>query len=196
VGKGHVAPESPVFPMTTHTTQFDGHLVLVGLPGAGKSTMGRAVAKRLGRSFLDFDTEIERRTGRSVARFFAERGEAAFRALEVDLTRELAAAPPMVLAPGGGWVTNSGVMEMLRPPGRIVHLRVSPEAAMRRISRSRIVRPLLQQVDPEARMRSLWEARAALYNRADYVVDVETLTTQQVTDSLVALAHEGTPGVG
>ncbi|AMW05435.1 shikimate kinase [Gemmatimonas phototrophica] len=182
--------------MTSSTTQFDGHLVLVGLPGAGKSTMGRAVAKRLGRPFLDFDTEIELRTGRSVARFFAEQGEAAFRALEVALTRELAAAPPMVLAPGGGWVTNAGVIELLRPPGRIVHLRVSPEAAMRRISRSRIVRPLLQQADPEAKMRSLWEARAALYNRADYVVDVETLTTQQVTDSLVALAHEGTPGVG
>lgn len=182
--------------MTSSSVQIDGHLVLVGLPGAGKSTIGRAVAKRLGRPFLDFDTEIERRTGRSVARFFAERGEAAFRVMEVQLTRELTAAPPMVLAPGGGWVTNAGVMELLRPPGRIVHLRVSPEEAMRRLTRSRIVRPLLQQADPGAKMQSLWEARCALYNRADYAVDVESLTSQQVTDSVVALAQVGTPGIG
>ena len=81
--------------------QIDGHLVLVGLPGSGKSTVGRAVAKRLSRPFLDFDAELERRAGISVARIFAERGEAAFRGLEYSLTQELAAAPPMVLAPGG-----------------------------------------------------------------------------------------------
>lgn len=176
--------------------QIDGHLVLVGLPGAGKSTVGRAVARRLGRPFLDFDLEIERRVGCTVARFFAERGEAAFRDLEVSLTRELAAAPPMVLAPGGGWVTNAGVMDLLRPPGRIVHLRVSPEEAMRRIARSRIIRPLLQEADPEAKMQRLWATRSALYNEADAEVDVEKLTSQQVTESVVKLAHEGTPEIG
>jgi len=176
--------------------QIDGHLVLVGLPGAGKSTIGRVVAKRLGRPFLDFDVEIERRVGSTVARYFARHGEAAFREREVALTRELAAAPPMVLAPGGGWVTNPGVMAMLRPPGRIVHLKVSPEEAMRRIARSRIVRPLLQEADPEAKMRKLWETRCPLYKEADAEVDVETLTSQQVTESVVELAHGGTLGIG
>jgi shikimate kinase len=176
--------------------QIDGHLVLVGLPGAGKSTAGRAAAKRLGRPFLDFDLEIERRTGISVARYFAAYGEPAFRALEVELTRELAAAPPMVLAPGGGWVTNEGVMALLRPPGRIIHLRVSPDEAMRRIARSRVVRPLLRQADPAATMRALWEARAGLYHLADVELDVETLGSQQLTDYLAALAHEGTPEIG
>jgi shikimate kinase len=176
--------------------QIDGHLVLVGLPGAGKSTVGRVVARRLGRPFLDFDVEIERRVGCSVARYFAQYGEPAFRELEVALTRELAAAPPMVLAPGGGWVTNAGVIALLRPPGRIVHLRVSPEEAMRRIARSRIVRPLLQEADPEAKMQKLWATRCALYNEADAEVDVEKLTSQQVTESVVKLAHEGTAGIG
>jgi shikimate kinase len=182
--------------MTPVSPQIDGHLVLVGLPGAGKSTIGRVVAKRLGRPFLDFDVEIERRVGRSVSRFFAEQGELAFRKLEVSLTQELAAAPPMVLAPGGGWVTSAGVIELLRPPGRIAHLRVSPDEAMRRIARSRIVRPLLLHADPPARMRQLWEARRALYNSADLAVDVEVLTSQQVTDCIVALAHGGTPRIG
>lgn len=176
--------------------QIDGHIVLVGLPGSGKSTIGRAAAKRLGRPFLDFDTEIEKRTGMSVSRFFSERGEPAFRALEVDLTHELAAAPPMVLAPGGGWVTNPGVMALVRPPGRIIHLRISPDEAVRRLTRSRVVRPLLQQANPSMKMWSLWEARAELYNMADLVVDVETLSSQRLTDSVVALAREGTPEIG
>lgn len=176
--------------------QIDGHLVLVGLPGAGKSSVGRAVARRLGRPFLDFDAEIERRVGTTVAQFFGRHGEAAFREREVALTRELTAAPPMVLAPGGGWVTNPDVMELLRPPGRIVHLRVSPAEAMRRIARSRNVRPLLQEADPEAKMQQLWASRCALYGRADVELDVEGLTTQQVTEYVVELAREGTPGIG
>lgn len=175
--------------------QFDGHLVLIGLPGSGKSTVGRAVARRLQRPFLDFDTEIERREGRSVTRLFAERGEDAFRMLELSLTRELQAAPPMVLAPGGGWVTISGAMEVLRPPARIVHLRVSPAEAVRRLSRARMVRPLLQGPDPLAAMQILWERRAGLYARADLQVDVELVDSQRVISAIVALARDLTWGL-
>ncbi len=176
--------------------QIDGHLVLVGLPGSGKSTVGRAVAKRLSRPFLDFDAEIERREGLSVARLFAEKGEAAFRELEHALTRELAAAPPMVLAPGGGWVTIPGAMALLRPPGRIIHLQISPAEALRRLSRSRIVRPLLVQADPAMAMQALWERRSGLYARADVAVNVEAVDSQRLIDSVVALAHDGTLGIG
>ena len=176
--------------------QIDGHLVLVGLPGSGKSTVGRAVAKRLSRPFLDFDAEIERREGMSVARLFAERGESAFRKLEYELTRELAAAPPMVLAPGGGWVTNPDVMPLFRPPGRIIHLQISPAEALRRLSRSRVVRPLLAQADPAVAMQSLWERRSGLYAQADAVVNVEGIDSQRLIDSVVALAHDGTWGIG
>lgn len=175
--------------------QIDGHIVLVGLPGAGKSTVGRAVAKRLQRPFLDFDAEIERREGQSVARLFAGRGEAAFRTLEVNLTRELSAAPPMVLAPGGGWITSPGVVDLIRPPARIVHLRVSPAEALRRLSRARIVRPLLQAADPAERMEQLWQQRAHLYAVADLEIDVERVDSQRVITSIVELAGL-TPGLG
>lgn len=176
--------------------QFDGHLILVGLPGSGKSTVGKAVAKELGRPFLDFDAELERREGMSVARIFAERGQAAFRALEVALTRELSAAPPMVLAPGGGWITTPGIVELVRPPGRLVHLRVSPQEAVRRLSRARIVRPLLQTPEPEATMRGLWEAREGLYATADLEIDVELVDSQGVINRVVQFARDLTLGLG
>ena len=176
--------------------QIDGHLVLVGLPGSGKSTVGRAVAKRLSRPFLDFDAEIERREGLSVARVFAERGEAAFRGLEYSLTQELSAAPPMVLAPGGGWVTIPGAMALLRPPGRIIHLQISPKEALRRLTRSRIVRPLLAQADPAMAMQALWDRRSGLYAMSDVTVNVEAIDSQRLIDSVVALAHDGTLGIG
>ena len=175
---------------------MDGHIVLVGLPGAGKTTIGRAVAKVLGRPFLDFDIEIERRAGKTVARIFAEEGEAAFRAWEVALTRELAAAPPMMLAPGGGWVTNTGVVDLIRPPGRIVHLRISPEAALRRLTRSRVVRPLLRTVNPKATISNLWDSRAQLYAEADVEINVEVVDTQRVVEQITLLARGLTPGLG
>lgn len=175
---------------------LDGHVVLVGLPGSGKSTIGRAAAKVLGRPFLDFDVEIERRTGKSVVRLFAQEGESEFRKLEVALTKELIAAPPMVLAPGGGWITNSGVLALVRPPGRIIHLHISAAGALRRLSRSRVVRPLLKTDDPEAAMARLSEARAKLYAQADLVIDVEVVDSQQVVAQVVALARNLTSGLG
>lgn len=190
------APSRPPGTVDREALPIDGHLVLVGLPGAGKSTIGRQVAKVLGRPFLDFDLEIERRTRRTIARLFAEEGEPAFRAREVALTRELAAAPPMVLSPGGGWVTNPGVMDLVRPPGRIIHLQISPAAALARLSRSRIVRPLLQVSDPGATLDALWEKRAGLYSQADFAVDAETVDAQQVIEKIVALARNLTPGLG
>ena len=173
-----------------------GHLVLVGLPGAGKSTIGRAVARALGRPFLDFDLEIEQRAGKKVSRIFAEDGEQVFRARERALTRELTAAPPMVLAPGGGWITNEGVIEMIRPTGRIVYLQISPSAALRRLQRSRVVRPLLKVEDPDAAISRLWQERRALYERADLTIDVEVVDSQQVVERVVALARNLTSGLG
>src|SRR5262245_7005502 len=82
------------------------HVILVGLPGSGKSTVGAAVADKLSRGFLDIDVEIERREGRSVSQIFAERGEPYFRQMELAITEELAMMGNMIVAPGGGWVTS------------------------------------------------------------------------------------------
>ena len=166
-----------------------GHLVLVGLPGAGKSTVGRSVARKLRRPFLDFDVELEHREGKSVAELFAERGEAAFRALEVALTKELVDTEPSVLAPGGGWITNPGVVQLLRPPACIIHLRVSPAGALKRLGSARVSRPLLMESDPATVLDRLWAAREKLYASADGEIDTEVVDFQQVADKVVLLAR-------
>jgi shikimate kinase len=165
-----------------------GHLVLVGLPGAGKTTVGRALAARLGVPFLDFDEEIERRAGASVAELFARGGEGSFRALERALTEEVRGAPPMVLAPGGGWIAWPGNVALLRPPGRIIHLRLRPETAVARMGAGAASRPLLRVPDPLAALRRLHADRRDHYRSADLEVDVDVIDAQQVTELLARVA--------
>ncbi len=164
------------------------HVILVGLPGSGKSTVGRRVARGLGRPFLDFDSEIERREGKSIAQIFSEVGEPGFRALELALTKELAASNGMILAPGGGWTTIPGAAALLRPPARMIYLRVKAEVAIGRILRGRRIRPLLQTADPLETLRKLLAEREAGYLEADHVIDVEVVKSQQLIATITRLA--------
>lgn len=146
------------------------------------------MAEGLGRRFLDFDQEIERREGCSIAELFRIKGEPTFRALEFELTRELAGTAGMVLAPGGGWITVPGALELLRPPGVLVYLRASPEVVLERMGRSSSLRPLLSAPDSLAELRRLLAKREARYLLADHVVDVEHLELQHVISLVMRLA--------
>ena len=162
------------------------HLIIVGLPGVGKTTIGRAAARKLGRPFLDFDEEIERRSGMEVREIFRLKGEEHFRTLEFALTRELSSTGGMVLSPGGGWITQPGSVELLRSTGRIIYLRASPEAVARRLRRVE-TRPLLAGRDPVVALRELYEKRVALYETAHVVLDTERLARQQLITKVVEL---------
>ncbi len=176
------------FPHVLATDHAGPHLILVGISGAGKTTVGQAVAERLGRIFMDLDREIERREQATVTELFAEKGEPYFRTKERELTEELSKAGNMVLAPGGGWITNADVVALLRPPGRIIYLKVKPETAMARIGDERATRPLLMRPDPLGELKRMLLQREPMFNGADHVIDTERLQPQQVVEEVLKIA--------
>lgn len=165
------------------------HLILVGLPGAGKTSVGRAVAEQLGRRFLDFDAEIERREGVSIAEIFASSGEQHFRALERRLTDSLRTERGYVLSPGGGWIANPGCLDALRPPAVLVYLQVEPARALKRMAGSVQSRPLLKRPDPVGELTKLLADREHLYLLADHTLRVDFLRETEVVSRIVALAR-------
>jgi shikimate kinase len=137
-------------------------ITLVGMPGSGKSTVGRQLARRLRLPFFDSDHVIEERLGCSIRDYFAREGEAAFRDLEQQVLAELAQGPECVIATGGGAVLREANRRVLREGGKVVYLRSSPEELYRRL-RHDTQRPLLQVEDPLARLRSMHGERDPLY---------------------------------
>jgi shikimate kinase len=147
-------------------------LILVGMPGSGKSTVGRQLARRLQLPFVDSDHEIERRIGCSIRDFFEREGEPAFRDLEELVIHELTEPGDRVLATGGGVVLRAANRERLRASGYVLYLRSSPEELFRRV-RQDSQRPLLQVADPLGRLRTLFEERDPLYRETSHYV-IET----------------------
>lgn len=146
-------------------------LILVGLPGSGKSTVGRQLARRLELPFHDSDHVIEQHIGCPIRAYFEREGEDAFRDLEESVIAELVALPAGVLATGGGAVLRSANRSRLRAAGHVIYLRSSPEEVFRRLRHDRN-RPLLQVEDPLERLRSLHAQRDPLYSEtAHFVID-------------------------
>ena len=165
------------------------HLLLVGMMGAGKSTVARLVASRLGRLHVDTDEEVEREAGTSVSEIFSNGGEAAFRAEEERvLERVLAGAVPAVISVGGGAVLEARQRAALRQGGTVVWLRARPETLARRVGRH-AGRPLLAAAAeaPAAALTRIESERRPLYEEvADVVIDVDDLGPDAVADRVLA----------
>lgn len=147
-------------------------IALVGLPGGGKSTVGRQLARRLRLSFIDSDAVIEQRLGCSIRSFFEREGEGAFRDIEQVVIAELVQQPDCVLATGGGAVLRPANREVLRGQATVVYLRSSPDELYRRL-RHDTQRPLLQVADPLAKLKELYRQRDPLYRETAHFI-VET----------------------
>ncbi len=153
--------------MTLHR----GNLYLVGLPGAGKSTLGRQIARRLAKRFVDCDHELEARTGVPIPTIFEIEGEAAFREREVQTLAELASMENVVLSTGGGVVLRAENRERLKLNGTVLYLHVEPAMLYERVCHAKH-RPLLQGGDTRARLDELYAQRDVLYREvADHVID-------------------------
>jgi shikimate kinase len=144
---------------------------LIGLPGSGKSTVGRQLARRLDLPFIDSDPEIERRIGCSIREYFEREGEDSFRDAEEATIAEIIGTHVGVLSTGGGAVLRQANRDRLRAGGQVVYLRANPEDVFRRLRHDRN-RPLLQVGDPLQRLRDLFALRDPLYREtAHFVVD-------------------------
>jgi shikimate kinase len=158
------------------------NIFLVGLMGAGKTSVGRLLARRLGKSFVDSDQEIERITGVRIPVIFEIEGEAGFRAREGRILSELAARSNVVLATGGGAVLSEQNRRLLSQRGRVVYLRAAPLDLWQRTRQDRN-RPLLHTSDPLARLTELFAERDPLYREIAHVI-IDT-----GNQSLSSLAH-------
>ncbi|MBF0803502.1 MULTISPECIES: shikimate kinase [unclassified Neisseria] len=146
-----------------------GNLFLIGLMGAGKTTLGRHIAQMLNRPFYDSDQEICRRTGVSVPTIFELEGEQGFRDRETAVINELSALDNIVLATGGGAVLREENRRRLRERGTVVYLHACPEVLIER-TRCDTNRPLLQVADPLAKLRELYNLRDSVYRSAAHII--------------------------
>jgi len=164
-------------------------IVLVGMMGVGKSSVGRRLAARLGIPFADADTEIEKAAGMSIADIFARHGEADFRSGEARVIARLLESGPQVLATGGGAFMNVKTRDAIRAKGVSIWLKAEFEVLLRRISKRRNERPLLQTDDPAETLRTLLAEREPIYAQADLTVHSRDVSHDAiVADIMTALA--------
>ena len=180
---------------------------LVGMPGSGKSTVGRQLAHRAGVPFIDLDHRLEKTIGTSIRNFFDTEGEARFRDLEAQVLAEVAQQPGgMVLSTGGGAVLRAENRVVLRQFGNVLYLRASPEEIYKRVKHDK-TRPLLQGGNPMEKLRELYALRDPLYREtAHFVIEtgrpsVSTLVAMvmmqlEMAHSACAPAAPPAPGAG
>jgi len=166
------------------------HIVLIGLPGAGKSTVGRMVAELLHAGFVDIDNVLIRKEGKPISMIFAEKGEQAFREMERKEVEVALGNEPAVIAPGGGWAAQPGALDGARSRGYFVYLKSRAEVAAGRAEPSG-TRPVLMGDDPVVLMRELYTARDPFYAKADATVLTEAKSAENVAAEVVKLAQTG-----
>ncbi len=167
------------------------HIVLVGLPGSGKSTVGKLVSEALSADLIDIDGLLVREMGMPVSQIFGMVGEARFRQMERDAVNAAQVRSPCVIVPGGGWAAQPGQVEAAKSSSLVVYLKCRAATASKR-SQQGESRPLLAGTDPDQKMRLLLEERERFYNMAHHQVLADQPSAEAIAGEVVTLArHHG-----
>ena len=163
------------------------NIALIGFMGVGKTAVGKALAKRLGKKFVELDSLIEQRAGKSIPEIFQQDGEVAFRELEIEVTSKVATGKNQVIACGGGLVLNKINIDRLREGAVIVYLTASPQIVLKRTSADRNGRPLLNVSDRAAEIKRLLAFRKPFYERAaDISINTSRLSIDAIVEQIVS----------
>ncbi|OGI19447.1 MAG: hypothetical protein A3B68_03915 [Candidatus Melainabacteria bacterium RIFCSPHIGHO2_02_FULL_34_12] len=165
------------------------NIVLIGLMGSGKSAIGRTIAKKLGRRFIDTDRYIERKAGKTVAEIFQTDGESAFRNFEKESIKKISQYVGIVIATGGGAIKDPENFRFLKESGWIIALYASPETLYKRISGKRIRPLLLNEKNPIKKLEEISNERKQMYAMADFQVDTEDKDINQIADEIISLLN-------
>ncbi|MBI5155106.1 shikimate kinase [Candidatus Poribacteria bacterium] len=152
--------------------------------GAGKTEVGELLAEQLGYEFLDTDSVVEKKAGKPIAKIFEADGEPAFRALEKEVVKSLTGSKSTVISVGGGAPVDPENRKVLKRLGLMIYLKASAQELYYRIKNDR-TRPLMRTGDPLAQIQKLLAAREEVYKEADFVVDTEDLSVDEVADHLI-----------
>ena len=170
------------------------NIALIGFMGTGKTAVAKVLAEKLSKKFIELDLLIEQTAGKSIPDIFQQDGEIAFRELEIDVTRQVAADNNSVIACGGGLVLNKINIDRLRQSSRMVYLTASPMVILRRTSTEPGQRPLLEVDNPEQTIREMLKSRKPFYeNAADITVNTSRLSIDAVAEEITNIlrADEG-----
>lgn len=161
-------------------------IALIGFMGTGKTAVGKLLAAKLGKKFVELDSLIEQKAGKTIAEIFRQDGEITFRELEIEVTKEVAGGENLVIACGGGIILNKINIDRLQQQSRIVYLTASPSVILKRTSGEQNERPLLAVTDRARRIRELLKFRRPFYERAaDIKIDTSRLDINSVTEQII-----------
>ncbi|MCL4478151.1 MAG: shikimate kinase [Deltaproteobacteria bacterium] len=160
------------------------HIILVGMMGSGKTTIGNLVAKKSGRNFMDTDTIIEQEDAMSISDIMVLRGESYFRALERRIILSIGVTKPFVISTGGGAVMDYDIFNFLKKLGKVVYLKASPETLYRRVANTEN-RPLLRNGDRLLTIRKLLQEREGRYLESDIVIETDNRSHDEIADEII-----------
>ncbi len=167
------------------------NIALIGFMGTGKTAVGQVLAEKLGMKYIDLDTLIEQKAGKSIPEIFRQDGETVFREMEIDVTRDISGEENSVIACGGGIVLNKINIDRLRKNGIIVYLTASPSVILKRISKQKGKRPLLDVEDPLNTINEMLKFRKPFYKEAaDITINTSKSNVMTVADKMIEKLKE------